>query len=99
MSIAKGGYTYIMCNKLRTVLYTGVTSDLRKRAKEHKEHKYPDSFSAKYNCECLVWYEQHATIELAIAAEKRIKDGSRRKKLALIEALNPKWRDLYETLF
>ena len=49
----KGGFTYIMANKGKAALYTGVTSDLQKRVQEHKDHKYPDSFSAKYNCEVI----------------------------------------------
>lgn len=75
-----------MTNKARTFLYTGVTSDIRSRAAEHKAHTYPDSFSARYLCHYLVWHEQHATIEAAIVQEKRVKGGSR------------KWTDLYETL-
>ena len=55
-------------------------------------------FSAKYGCKTLVWYELHETMIEAIAREKQIKAGSRAKKLALIEALNPEWNDLYETL-
>jgi putative endonuclease len=97
--LTQGGYTYIMTNKLRTVIYVGVTSDLLARAREHKEHKYPDSFSARYNCEYLMWFEQHSTIDRAIAEEKRIKGGSRKKKIALVEAFNPAWADLYDSLW
>jgi putative endonuclease len=98
-ALIQGGYVYIMSNKLRTVLYTGVTSDLQTRAQEHKDHKYPDAFSARYNCEYLMWYERHTTIDLAIAAEKRIKGGNRKKKIALIEAMNPDWIDLHDSLW
>jgi len=55
-------------------------------------------FSAKYGCKTLVWYELHGTMIEAITREKQIKAGSRAKKLALIEALNPEWQDLYGTL-
>jgi len=99
MRLDTGGFTYIMTNKFKTVLYTGVTSDIRKRAAEHKAHIHPDSFSARYNCSLLVWFEQHPTIDLAIVHEKRIKGGSRKRKLKLINDLNPNWEDLYETLF
>jgi putative endonuclease len=99
MKLMLGGYAYIMTNKARAVLYTGVTSDILNRAAERKAHIYPDAFSARYNCEYLMWYEQHPTIELAIAREKQIKGGSRAKKIALINGLNPLWADLYETLF
>jgi putative endonuclease len=57
-----------------------------------------EGFSAKYDCKMLVWYELHETMIEAITREKQIKAGSRAKKLALIEALNPEWKDLYELL-
>jgi len=80
----KGGWVYIMTNKSKTVLYTGVTSDLSKRVKQHKEKFYPNSFSAKYNCTELVYFAFYPTIMEAIVEEKRIKGGSRAKKEALI---------------
>jgi putative endonuclease len=88
---------YIMANRRNGTLYTGVTSDLPKRAFEHREDQVP-GFSAKYGCKILVWYELHESMILAITREKQIKAGSRKKKLALIEALNPEWEDLYGTL-
>jgi putative endonuclease len=88
---------YIMANKRHGTLYTGVTSDLPKRAFEHKEGMV-EGFSAKYGCKILVWYELHETMIAAITREKQIKAGSRAKKLALIETLNLEWTDLYETL-
>src|SRR5215471_20967083 len=88
---------YIMANKRNGTLYTGVTSDLPKRAFEHREGLIP-GFSAKYGCKILVWYEVHESMVEAIAREKQIKAGSRRKKLALIETLNPEWKDLYESI-
>jgi predicted GIY-YIG superfamily endonuclease len=88
---------YIMASKRHGTLYTGVTSYLPKRAFEHREGLVR-GFSAKYGCKILVWYELHATMFEAITREKQIKAGSRAKKIALIEALNPGWKDLYETL-
>jgi predicted GIY-YIG superfamily endonuclease len=88
---------YIVAIKRDGTLYTGVTSNLPKRAFEHREGVVK-GFSAKYGCKILVWYELHETMIEAIAREKQIKAGSRAKKLALIEALNPDWNDLYETL-
>ena len=86
-----------MASKRLGTLYTGVTSNLPRRAFEHREGLVK-GFSTKYGCRVLVWYELHETIIDAIAREKQIKGGSRAKKLALIEALNPEWKDLYETL-
>jgi predicted GIY-YIG superfamily endonuclease len=78
-------------------LYTGVTANLPRRAFEHREGLVA-GFTVKYGCKLLVWYELHESIYEAIVREKQIKGGSRAKKLALIEALNPLWRDLYEKL-
>ena len=88
---------YIMASKRRGTLYTGVTSNLPKRAFEHRDGPVK-GFSAKYGCKILVWYELHDTMIEAITREKKIKAGSRAKKVALIEASNPDWNDLYETL-
>ena len=88
---------YIMANRRRGTLYTGVTSNPPKRAFEHREG-LAGGFSKKYGCKILVWYELHETMTTAITREKQIKAGSRAKKLALIEGLNPEWKDLYETL-
>jgi putative endonuclease len=85
---------YIMANKRNGTLYTGVTSNLLKRAWEHREGVSP-GFTKRYGCKLLVWYERHDVMTSAIEREKQIKGGSRKKKLALIEASNPKWRDLY----
>ena len=93
----KQPYVYIFANRRNGTLYTGVTSDLPKRAYEHREGLVK-GFSAKYGCKILVWYELHATMLDAITREKQIKAGSRANKLALIEALNPDWKDLYGTL-
>jgi putative endonuclease len=88
---------YIMANGHNGTLYTGVTSNLPQRVWLHRTGALP-GFTSRYGCKFLVWYEVHATMLDAIAREKQIKGGSRRKKLALIEALNPTWRDLYEEL-
>ena len=93
----KQGYVYILTNKKKTVLYTGITSDLIKRVFEHK-HKSVKSFTSKYNCNFLVYYEVIDCIESAILREKQIKAGSRAKKIAYIESMNPEWKDLYYSL-
>jgi putative endonuclease len=90
----KNGYAYIMANSSNKVLYAGVTSDLVKRVYEHKQ-KLVEGFTKKYNVTKLVYYEVFDRIEDAIAREKQIKGGSRKKKLELIEAANPEFKDLY----
>lgn len=77
----RGGCVYILTNKHLTVLYTGVTSNLISRIWEHKTKVYATSFTAKYNCDQLIYYRAFSTIEEAIAAEKAIKGGSRFNKL------------------
>jgi putative endonuclease len=88
---------YIVVSRRNGTIYTGVTSNLPRRAFEHREGLVK-GFSSKYGCKMLVWYELHATMNDAITREKQIKAGSRAKKLALIESLNPDWNDLFETL-
>ena len=88
---------YITTNRRNGTLYTGVTSDLPRRAFEHREGAVP-GFSAWYGCKMLVWYELHNTMVAAIEREKQIKGGSRDAKLALIETMNPGWRDLFDEL-
>jgi putative endonuclease len=88
------GFVYIMTNDKNSVLYTGVTSDLMDRVYKHKIKKYSGSFSAKYNIVKLVYFENCETIGDAIKREKQIKSGSRNKKVALINKMNPKWEDL-----
>ena len=94
----RGGSVYLITNQNNTVIYTGVTSELKSRIYDHKTKKYPDSFTAKYNCNKLVYFENFSTIIEAIAREKQIKGGSRKKKLELVNKFNPEWNDLYETL-
>lgn len=86
-------YVYIMTNKYNKVLYTGITSDLIKRVIEHK-NKVLKGFTAKYNCEKLVYYEHFFRVEEAIRREKQIKGWKRFKKVELIESSNPEWKDL-----
>ena len=89
--------TYIMANKWNGTLYTGLTSDLSRRVYEHRTGAIP-GFTRRYDCTLLVWYEFHDDVRDAMAREHQIKAGSRTKKLALIEAMNPDWRDLGEDL-
>src|SRR3989338_5090756 len=84
---------YILANKRNGTLYTGVTSYLPKRLYEHQSGTVP-GFTQKYRVHQLVYYEIHEDMPAAIAREKQIKGGSRKKKLALIEKDNPTWRDL-----
>ena len=91
----RGGIVYIMTNKRNGTLYVGVTNDLKRRVWEHKSNYYPDSFTAKYKCHLLVYFQVFDRIEEAIAFEKRLKGGSRQAKIALIENNNPYWNDLW----
>ncbi|OGO24437.1 MAG: hypothetical protein A2144_01520 [Chloroflexi bacterium RBG_16_50_9] len=86
-------YIYIMTNKTNRVLYTGVTNDLKRRVYEHK-NKLVEGFTKKYNIGKLVYHEVCEDIEGAILREKQIKGWLRVKKIALIESINPEWRDL-----
>lgn len=88
-------YVYILTNKWNTVLYTGVTKDLSRRLYEHK-HKIVEGFTAKYNVHKLVYYEDTTDVKAAIEREKQIKGWVRAKKIALIETINPDWKDLSE---
>ena len=95
--MSKIGYVYIITNQKNGTLYTGVTSNIKRRAYEHKEGSV-EGFSKKYGLKKLVFVETFSTMIEAIEAEKKIKSGSRAKKLALIESINPNWDDLYPTL-
>ena len=92
------GYVYIMTTVNNSVLYTGVTSDLKARVHQHINKKRPDSFSAKYNVTKLVYFEILDSIGEAIKREKQIKGGSRKKKVDLVNAFNPNWDDLIMVL-
>jgi len=93
-----GGCVYIVSNHSHSVLYIGVTSHIFARVTEHREKKYPDSFTAKYNCSKLIYYESFGRIEEAIAREKQLKKWNRAWKEKLIAGVNPEWMDLYDTL-
>ena len=80
------------------VLYIGVTSDLFTRIPEHKNKVYVTAFTAKYNCNKLVYYETYGRIEDAIAREKQLKKWNRQWKIDLIKKMNPEWEDLFENL-
>jgi len=85
---------YIMTNKSNTVLYTGVTGDLKGRVYQHR-NKSVDGFTKKYNLQKLVYYQVFGDPEKAILREKQIKGGSRRRKIELVKENNPTWEDLY----
>ena len=87
-------YVYIMTNRSRT-LYTGVTNDLERRVYEHKQG-LGSKFTRKYNITELVYYDDCSDVREAITREKQIKGWLRAKKIALIESVNPGWKDLSE---
>jgi putative endonuclease len=90
-------FVYILTNTWHTVLYVGVTSDLRARVYQHREKLLP-GFTSRYNVWKLVYFEIGYDAAGAIAREKQLKAGSRRRKLELINRINPEWRDVYEHL-
>lgn len=94
----KPGFIYIITNFTNSTLYIGVTSNLPQRIIEHKEKRFENSFSARYNLSKLVYYEQFQMIGDAIGREKQLKAGSRKAKIDLIEKLNPEWLDLFEDI-
>ncbi len=90
-------YVYILTNPHHTTLYTGVTNDLVRRVYQHKQG-LGSVFTRKYNVHKLVYYEMGNDVHAALTREKQIKAGSRQKKLDLINAQNPEWKDLYEEI-
>ncbi len=88
-------YVYMMTNKTNKVLYTGVTNDIERRLREHKNKQF-EGFTNRYNATKLVYFEQTSDIKSAIAREKQIKGWLRAKKNNLIESINPDWKDLSE---
>jgi putative endonuclease len=88
---------YIMASRRNGTLHVGVTSNLPERVWQHRESLTP-GFTKRYGCKLLVWYERHERMDEAIGREKHLKGGSRAKKMALIEAMNSNWCDLYEDL-
>ncbi len=85
---------YILTNAWNSVLYTGVTADLERRLAEHRSGIHPNAFSTRYRLTKLVYFETTPDIRVAIAREKQIKAGPRRRKIELIETVNPDWKDL-----
>ena len=85
-------------NKPNGVIYIGMTTELKYRIESHKNKKYITSFSAKYNVDKLVYYEEYPSTLPAREREKQLKAGSRKAKIKLIEVMNPEWKDLYHTL-
>jgi len=90
-------FVYITANKNKTVVYTGVTNNLVRRIHQHKNKVYK-GFTSRYNVDRLVYYEHFNDVSVAIAREKQIKAGSRKKKDELIRSMNPTWKDLYEEI-
>jgi putative endonuclease len=86
-------FVYMMSNKKSGVLYTGITNDLTRRVYEHKKKLVP-GFTNKYNLTKLVFFEETSDVNAAIAREKQIKGWLRRKKISLLESMNPDWKDL-----
>jgi putative endonuclease len=94
----KGGFEYIVTNKNNTVLYVGVTANLNQMILDHKSKTYKNAFSARYNCNKLVYFDCSDSIVKAIAKEKKLKVGSGIKKIELINAFNPNWDDLFDKI-
>lgn len=92
------GYFYIITNTHHTVLYCGATNDLYRRVLEHKNGTYSNNFTSRYNIDKLVYFETFSHLADAFARENQIKAGSRKKKIDLIESINPDWKDLFEIL-
>ena len=92
----KPGFIYILTNQTNSTLYIGVTNAIVVRVQQHKDKIDPKSFTSRYNLNKLVYYEAFQMIGDAIAREKQLKGGSRQKKVALIESINPEWEDLFE---
>ena len=93
----RGGWTYIMTNRARGVLYVGVTADLVARVWQHRNGEGSE-FCRRYKLTRLVLVEPHGSIEEAIAGEKMLKAWKRTWKVELVEASNPRWLDLFETI-
>ena len=96
-TVTKQYYVYIMINKHNTVLYVGLTNNLKRRVYQHKT-KQANSFTKKYNVIKLVYYENSEDVNTVLAREKQLKGGSRKKKIELIESFNPGWQDLYNEI-
>ncbi len=91
-------FVYLLANESNVALYTGVTNDLIRRVYEHKQQTDPKSFTARYHIHKLVYYEACTDVRAAIEREKQIKGWNRKRKNALVERMNPEWKDLYDSL-
>ena len=91
-------YVYILASATNYTIYIGVTRDLIRRVYEHKNHLDPNSFTSKYDVHKLVYFEQTSDIRVALEREKQLKGWRRSKKNALVETMNPQWKDLYPDL-
>ena len=94
----KNYYVYIMANATNVAIYTGVTNNLPRRVYQHKHSMDPNSFTSRYKIYKLVYYEVANNSDAAIAREKQIKGMSRAKKNALVNSMNPKWEELYDSI-
>jgi putative endonuclease len=92
------GYFYIMTNSHNSVLYCGATTDLYDRVLEHVNKTFKNSFTSRYNVDKLVYFEAYTFASDAFQREKQMKSGSRKKKVDLIESVNPRWEDLFPKL-
>ncbi len=92
------GYFYILTNTNNTVLNCGATDNVYRRVQEYKNKTFTNSFTSRYNLEKLVYFESFNNISDAFKKEKQIKGGSRKKKVDLIQSINPEWKDLFDTL-
>jgi putative endonuclease len=97
MAVGREYCVYIMTNAHDTVIYTGVTNDLARRVYEHR-NGLGGIFTKKYNVVKLVYFEVTDNVQVALAREKQIKGGSRKKKLDLVNSINPGWKDLFEEI-
>ena len=91
-------YVYILANTTGTVVYIGVTKDLIRRVYEHKHKLDPNSFTAKYDVHKLVYFESTSDVRAAIEREKQLKGWNRKRKNKLVERMNPRWEDLYDSI-
>ena len=91
-------YVYIMANATGTVVYTGVNNDVVRRVYEHKHNSDSKSFTVKYRVHKLVYFEETSSSYAAISREKQIKSWNRKRKNQLVESMNPKWEDLYDSI-
>ena len=97
IKLEKRGFVYIMASGRNGTLYIGVTSDLAKRAWEHRNGVVP-GFTKRYGCKALVWYEAYDDIQVARSRELQMKKWNRLWKLGEIEKMNPDWNDLFESI-